>query len=190
MELSQKRIGELSPQARIVLIVALGLAAVGAALFLLNRSHSNSASESGAAPSTPTTAATAPVVPATPVPSPAPAPTPVAPVTPVTPAQPPLPSAVSSPLDQGQIVVVALYSPTAKLDQIALAEAQAGAEKVHAAFASVDVTTSDVDGLAARFSVLHDPSVLVLRPPSELVVKLDGFADRDTVAQAAANAQP
>jgi hypothetical protein len=30
--------------------------------------------------------------------------------------------------------------------------------------------------------------VLVLRPPDSLVVRIDGFADRDTVAQAAVNA--
>jgi hypothetical protein len=36
--------------------------------------------------------------------------------------------------------------------------------------------------------VIQDPAVLVLRPPGDLVVRIDGFADRDTVAQAAANA--
>ena len=30
--------------------------------------------------------------------------------------------------------------------------------------------------------------MLVLRPPGNLIVRIDGFADRDTVAQAAANA--
>ena len=33
-----------------------------------------------------------------------------------------------------------------------------------------------------------DPAVLVLRPPGTLVFRIDGFADRDTVAQAATNA--
>ena len=185
MELSRQTwVADLSPQARIVLIAALGLAALAGALLLVSRSHSKSET---AAPATPTTAARTPVVPATPAtvtPYPQAAPRPVAP------PQPALPSSVTSELDSGRVVVVALYAPNAKLDQIALAEAKAGANRVHAAFASVDVTTSDVDGLAERFSVLHDPSVLVLRPPGDLVVKFDGFADRDTVAQAAASAQP
>ena len=49
-------------------------------------------------------------------------------------------------------------------------------------------TYTEVDGLNIRFGVLQDPAILVLRPPGKLVVRIDGFADRDTVAQAAANA--
>ena len=36
--------------------------------------------------------------------------------------------------------------------------------------------------------LLPDPGVLVYRAPGDIVVRLDGFADRDTVAQAATNA--
>ena len=50
------------------------------------------------------------------------------------------------------------------------------------------MTTSDVNGLAARYAVVHDPTVLVLKPSGDLAVKLDGFADKETVAQAAASA--
>ena len=57
-----------------------------------------------------------------------------------------------------------------------------------AAFVGVDVTGSEIDGLNRRYGVLQDPAVLVLRPPGDLIVRIDGFADRDTVAQAAANA--
>ena len=52
----------------------------------------------------------------------------------------------------------------------------------------IDVTKNEVDSLNARYGVIQDPAVLVLRPPGDLVVRIDGFADRDTVAQAAANA--
>ena len=55
-------------------------------------------------------------------------------------------------------------------------------------FVPVDVTKDGVDSLNARYGVIQDPAVLVLRPPGDLVVRIDGFADRDTVAQAAANA--
>ena len=53
---------------------------------------------------------------------------------------------------------------------------------------SVNVTKGAIDGLNRRYGVLQDPAVLVLRPPGDLIVRIDGFADRDTVAQAAANA--
>jgi len=36
--------------------------------------------------------------------------------------------------------------------------------------------------------VLEDPAVLVFRRPDQLVVRLSGFADMETVAQAARNA--
>jgi hypothetical protein len=41
-----------------------------------------------------------------------------------------------------------------------------------------------------QLGVLPDPSVLVYRRPGDLVARFDGFADRDTVAQAATNASP
>ena len=50
------------------------------------------------------------------------------------------------------------------------------------------MTKDEVDSLHARYGVIQDPAVLVLRPPGDLVVRIDGFADRDTVAQAAVNA--
>ena len=45
-----------------------------------------------------------------------------------------------------------------------------------------------VDSLNARYGAVQAPAVLVLRPPDSLVVRIDGFADRDTVAQAVDNA--
>jgi hypothetical protein len=86
------------------------------------------------------------------------------------------------------VVVVALFDPAAKIDGTALREASAGAQLGGTAFVSIDVSTKDVDPLNARYGVIQDPAVLVLRPPGDLVVRIDGFADRDTVAQAAANA--
>src|SRR5205807_5536738 len=38
--------------------------------------------------------------------------------------------------------------------------------------------------------ILDDPAVLVFQQPKTLFVRLNGFADRDTVAQAAQNAVP
>src|SRR5207247_722980 len=70
----------------------------------------------------------------------------------------------------------------------AAARAEAGAALAHAAFVPVDVSTAQIDPLNRRFGVIQDPAVLVLRAPGDLIVRIDGFADRDTVAQAAANA--
>lgn len=99
-----------------------------------------------------------------------------------------LPAAVERELAANHVVVVALYDPSAKVDVTAVREAQAGAALSSAAFVPIDVTTNAIDGLNKRFGVLQDPAVLVLRPPGDLIVRIDGFADRDTVAQAAANA--
>ena len=99
-----------------------------------------------------------------------------------------LPIAIRQALAANHVVVVALYDPAAKIDGTALSEAGAGAQLAGATFVPIDVTQDDVAALNARFGVIQDPAVLVLRPPGDLVVRIDGFADRDTVAQAAANA--
>ena len=99
-----------------------------------------------------------------------------------------LPAAIQQGLNSNHVVVVSLYDPTAKIDDTAMREAQAGAQLAGAMFAPIDVTKNEVDSLNAHYGVIQDPAVLVLRPPGELVLRIDGFADRDTVAQAAANA--
>jgi len=99
-----------------------------------------------------------------------------------------LPPAVRSALSADEVVVVALYDPKAKIDPTAMREARAGAERAGTPFVAVDVRKQSVAALNARYGVVHDPAVLVLRQPGSLVVRLDGFADRDTVAQAAVDA--
>jgi len=99
-----------------------------------------------------------------------------------------LPAAIRRALAADQVVVVALYDPRAKIDGTALAEARAGAKLAGSSFVPIDVRRRGVDSLNAKYGAVHDPAVLVLRPPESLVVRIDGFADRDTVAQAAMNA--
>jgi thiol:disulfide interchange protein len=99
-----------------------------------------------------------------------------------------LPAPILEALKASRVVVVALYDPKAKIDNTAVAEASAGAQLAGTTFVQVDVTSNQVDSLNARYGVIQDPAVLVLRPPGDLVVRIDGFADRDTVAQAATNA--
>jgi hypothetical protein len=99
-----------------------------------------------------------------------------------------LPASIRRALAADQVVVVALYDPRAKIDGSALAEARAGAKLAGSSFVPIDVRGRGVDSLNAKYGAVHDPAVLVLRPPESLVVRIDGFADRDTVAQAADNA--
>jgi len=100
-----------------------------------------------------------------------------------------LPRAIRLALAADRVVVVALYDPRAKIDGTAMREARAGAEKAGSSFVPVDVRDNrDVDSLNSKYGVLQDPAVLVLRPPGSVVVRIDGFADRETVAQAALDA--
>jgi len=100
-----------------------------------------------------------------------------------------LPAGIRNALAANRVVVVALYDPAAKIDGAALAEAKAGAKLGDVAYVPINVRTHEVDSLNARYGAVQDPAVLVLRPPDSLVVRIDGFADRDTVAQAALNAK-
>ena len=82
-------------------------------------------------------------------------------------------------------VVVSLFDPQARVDQISLAEASAGAKAAHAGFVPLNVLRQRQAGpLMQQLGVLPDPAVLVYRRPGDLVARFDGFADRDTVAQA------
>ena len=99
-----------------------------------------------------------------------------------------LPLPIRRALAHDRVVVVALYDPSAAIDGAALDEARAGAQLAGSAFVRVNVRTNAVDSLNARYGAVQDPAVIVLRPPGSLVVRIDGFADRDTVAQAALNA--
>jgi hypothetical protein len=180
----------------VILFLCVLAAAVG--LFALQRGRSNdSSSTSGsAAPTVPRAHAArkaaashrATATPARPKPKvkakPKPKPKPVRVVEPGN----KLPVAISEALAADDVVVVALYDPRAKIDGTAMAEARAGAEKAGSSFVPIDVRGKGVESLNAKYGVLQDPAVLVLRPPGLLVVRIDGFADRDTVAQAALNA--
>jgi hypothetical protein len=125
-------------------------------------------------------------------------PKPIAPVRVPEPAKPKgdpvdangLPLVLSRALAKNPVTVVALYDPSAAIDEMALAEARAGAAEVRAGFVAISIRTEpQVRPLAKLLGVLGSPSVLVYERPNTLFVRLEGFADRDTVAQAAANAR-
>jgi hypothetical protein len=169
------------------LVVALGgLAALGLAAFMLTMGRSAGASQASLAPIKPlhpvrkvTARATAPKV--TPQKR-APKPKPVVLLPGLTPE-------IAAALRKHELVVVSLFDPQARVDQISLAEASAGAKAAGAGFVPLDVLRQGQgDPLLKQLGVLPDPAVLVYRRPGDLVARFDGFADRDTVAQAVADA--
>jgi hypothetical protein len=108
-----------------------------------------------------------------------------------------MPSALALALRGGPVVVAALYAPGSSVDELARAEAQAGARAAGVPFVALDVTSERVaapltslltGGASAADRVLDDPAVLVFKSPRTLFVRLSGWNDRDTVAQAVANA--
>jgi hypothetical protein len=100
-----------------------------------------------------------------------------------------LPPALARALTARSVAVVSLVTPSAGLDEMAAKEAAAGARAAGASFVTVDVSRErDARPLAVMLGTLEAPSVLVFKRPGELVVRLNGFADLDTVAQAADNA--
>ncbi len=103
-----------------------------------------------------------------------------------------LPQVLQWQLAHHKIVVVSLYNPSSNVDAISVAEAHAGAIDANAGFLLVSVLDNKVAGLLTALlpggGLLPDPGVLVYRAPGDVALRLDGFADRASVAQAATNA--
>ena len=104
-----------------------------------------------------------------------------------------LPPALRYALERHRIVVVSLWDPQAPVDYISVAEAHAGADAAGAGFVLVNVLDNAVAGrltaLLPSGDMLPDPGVLLYRAPGKVVYRFDGFLDRSSVAQAAANAK-
>jgi hypothetical protein len=93
-------------------------------------------------------------------------------------------------LQENKVVVVLFYAPGSTYDAIQGREARAGAGAAGAGFLAVDVSKDRyVASLATAFDVRDAPAILVIKRGYRVAFRLDGFADRETVAQAAANAQ-
>ena len=108
-----------------------------------------------------------------------------------TPELPPsgFPVAVDKALLKHEVVVLSLVVPGARVDELAAAEAREGAKAGGVGFLALNVLNEDVaHALLTKLDGVQDPSVLVVRRPGDVVLQLQGFVDRQTVAQAAANA--
>jgi hypothetical protein len=100
-----------------------------------------------------------------------------------------LPAALAAALPRNKIVVVSLFAPNVELDDMAMREARAGASDAGVGFVVVNVLDERQSRpLTKLLGVLEDPAVLIYRSPSELVMRFSGFADKQTVSQAARNA--
>ena len=111
----------------------------------------------------------------------------------VNPVVPPtgFPPVVDQALRRHAVVVVSLVVPGARVDELAAAEAQAGAKLGGAGFLALNVLNEGVArALLAKLDSVQDPGVLVVTRAGDVAVELAGFVDRETVAQAAANALP
>jgi hypothetical protein len=101
-----------------------------------------------------------------------------------------LPATIDAALAKHAIVVVSVFDPQSTTDAISYAEAKAGASDAKVGFVGISLLDSP---LAAALTtalpgggLLPAPGVLIYRRPGALVERIDGFADRDVIAQAAA----
>jgi hypothetical protein len=102
-----------------------------------------------------------------------------------------LPGALQWQLAHHKVVVVSIYNRRSDVDSISVAEAHQGADDAKVGFLLVDVLDNKVAGILTALlpggGLLPDPGVLVYRAPGDIALRLDGFNDRDAVAQAALN---
>jgi hypothetical protein len=110
-----------------------------------------------------------------------------------------MPSELSAALAGHSVVIVSLVVPDAPVDEMAYAEAKAGAAQAGAGFVRIDASNNDdVQALSTLVNtsadpgnrLLDSPATLVFRQPHDLYVRMNGYVDADTIAQAAANAAP
>ncbi len=100
-----------------------------------------------------------------------------------------LPNPIAMALGRHQTVVVSLYNPYSEVDGIAFAEARAGAKIAGVGFVPLNVLSeAQIGNLTQMLGLLPDPGLLVYIRPGTLVARISGFADKETVAQAAQNA--
>ena len=103
-----------------------------------------------------------------------------------------LPLVLNDLLRDHRVVVVSVFDPQDKTDAISYAEARAGAADAGAGFLGVSVLDESVAApLTAALpnqALLPVPGLLIYRRPGVLVQRIDGFEDRDGVAQLAVGA--
>jgi hypothetical protein len=101
-----------------------------------------------------------------------------------------LPLMVAKALQKHRVVIVALYTPGSKLDEMAEAESRAAAKAEGAGFVPLDVfRQKEGNPILHKLGVIDTPAVLVVSRPAHIYAKLPGVTDRTIVAQAVADAR-
>lgn len=101
-----------------------------------------------------------------------------------------LPAPLRAALARSAVVVAVLDAPGIRGDGGAVTAARRGAHAARAGFAVLNVRDEAIaSALAATAPNATDPAVLVVRRPGTVAVELDGYADSETVAQAAVDAR-
>lgn len=101
-----------------------------------------------------------------------------------------MPVPVARALQKHSVVVVSLSSPGSDLDQLASAEAKAGAAASNAGFVSINVFHQRAGiPLLHKLGVVDTPAVLVVTRRHSVTSELKGFVDRSVVAQAVSDAR-
>ena len=101
-----------------------------------------------------------------------------------------VPTAIVDALRRSPSAVVALTARGSQIDRMTLAEAKAGARAAGVPYVQIDVLNAQLGRAIARtFGVVEPPATLIYQRPTALFLKLDGYADSATIAQAAENAK-
>ncbi len=102
-----------------------------------------------------------------------------------------LPMQIMVALRSHNVVVVSLWGSGGTIDAMSRDEAAAGAASVGAGFVSLNVLDRgrDAEALTLKLgTMLRAPTVLLFTSGGKLANTLEGFRDRETVAQSALNA--
>jgi hypothetical protein len=100
-----------------------------------------------------------------------------------------LPDGIADELRVHRVVIVTVYVPGASVDAYVRSEARAAAGTTRAGYAGVSTASETALGrLVAKTGVLPDPAVVIMKRPGVVATTL-GVADRDTIAQAVAQAR-
>jgi len=101
-----------------------------------------------------------------------------------------LPVKIALALRKHSVVVVSLAQPGADLDQLAAAEAKAGADEMGAGFLQLNVFRQRPGtAILRKLGVVTTPAVLVVKRSGGVYSEFKGFVDRDVIAQAVADAR-
>jgi hypothetical protein len=99
-------------------------------------------------------------------------------------------AALNAALLHKKVVVVLFYAPGDDYDTIQTRETRAGALDAKAGFLALDVTQNDeVAALASQFDVRNAPATIVFVRGPKVFYRVNGYMDRQAVAQAAADAR-